>query len=320
VKSSVSKVIVTAGLAILICCVSTELVVCQVALKKKIDSLFMIASSAELIVRDQVEPAKDSIAALGVDAVPLLVDKLTTKSNRERWTVIQILKKIGSPAVPFLVRSLKNPDGLVVQRVCWALGDIGDSAAVDPLIETSGHSRWKVREEALGALGDIGSRDASEAVISAFTDTVGEVRKAAVVAAGKIRLDEVVRQLVHMLGDDFYGARLPAAEALLLLDTPAVVTAVSDSMFSRSRTVGDLGCWVLGEIASDAAIEVLINQTRSPEASRRAHAAVALVRADPLDNCGFRKGIIERESDRLVLLKINSAVYSARNVAGQSER
>ncbi|MCK4460786.1 MAG: HEAT repeat domain-containing protein, partial [candidate division Zixibacteria bacterium] len=102
---------------------------------KKFDSLFIIASSGGVQFREMVEPAKDSIAAMGEDVVPWLIDKFTTKSARDRWTIIHVLKRIGSPAVPYLVRALKRSDGLVVQRVCWALGDIADSAAVDPLVE-----------------------------------------------------------------------------------------------------------------------------------------------------------------------------------------
>ena len=181
-----SNVISVIGLTALIVLLSATPVSSQSALKRKIDSFFKVASSAELKVRDQVEPAKDSIAAIGADAVPILVDKLDTKSARERMVVIQILKRIGSPAVPHLVRSLKNPDGLIVQRVCWALGDIGDSSAVDPLIEVTAHRRWQVRDEDFGALGDIGVMRSYDAVLVGFDDPIGQVRKAAVVAVGKI--------------------------------------------------------------------------------------------------------------------------------------
>lgn len=283
----------------------------QQALKKKIDSLFVIASSAELISRDQVEPAKDSIAALGADAVPILVDKLTTKSARERLTVIHILERIGSPAVPHLVRSLKLADGLVVQRVCWALGDIGDSAAVEPLMEVSNHARWQVRDQALGALGDIGDSRAGEVVLAGMSDEVGQVRKAAVVAAGKMGYNEAIPMLVHMLGDQFYGARLTAVEALLALDTQAVISAITDSLNSPTKTVGHLACQVLGRIGSDHAFDLLFAQAHSPDSERRAHAAVALAYADPADNCGFRDSIMIRETDPYVLMKIESAVYSA---------
>lgn len=292
----------------------------QVALKRKIDSLFVIASSAELIVRDQVEPAKDSIAAIGVDAVPILVDKLTTRDARDRLTVIQILKKIGSPAVPYLIRSLKNPNGLVVERVCWTLGDIADSSAVDALMEVTSHQRWQVRDEALGALGDIASSRASGVIRRGFADPVGQVRKSAVVAAAKAGLNGAVTELVGMLGDSFYGARLSAVEALLQLDTNTVIRTVADSIDSDNQLIGDLGCHVLGRLGGDRAIEILIPQTRSDSYRRRAHAAVAVIEADPLDNCGYQQAILDRETDSLVLLRITSAVLSAENARKEADK
>lgn len=307
------KVMVLCGCAVLACGVLAEPGQAQQALKRKIDSLFVIASSAEVHSRHLVEPAKDSIAAMGTDAVPILVDKLTTRSNRERWTVIQILKKIGSPAVPYLVRSLKNPDGLIVQRVCWALGDIGDAEATMPLTEVTTHPRWQVREQSLGALGDIGDVMGADAVLFGLKDDVGVVRKAAVVSIGKLAINGAAAQLVHRLGDDFYGARLSAAEALLKLDTSRVVQTVADSLGSANTLVGDLGCWVLGQMGTDEALLYLLAQTKSPDPGRRAHASVAIAKADPLDNCGFRDMIISNESDPDVLLKINSVIYSAQN-------
>ncbi|MEW6411830.1 MAG: HEAT repeat domain-containing protein [Candidatus Zixiibacteriota bacterium] len=280
----------------------------QQGLKKKVDELFVKASSGEVMFRDMVEPAKDSIAAMGADAVPFLVEKFTTKSARERTTIIEILKKIGSPAVPYLIRSLKNPDYLIVQRVCAALGDIRDSSAVEPLMQVTSHKEWQVREQALGALGNIASSGAADPIVFSLEDSIGLVRKAAVVAAGKTGLSEAIRPLVHMLGDDFYGARLSAADALLRLDTTLVVEVLADSMISPNSFVGNLGCYVLGQIGSDDAIEVLMRQTRSEDPSRRAHAAVAIIKADPDDNCGYRGRILENETDRLTLLKIKSAI------------
>ncbi|UCD63889.1 MAG: HEAT repeat domain-containing protein [Candidatus Zixiibacteriota bacterium] len=287
--------------------------VAQRALERKVDSLFVIASSAELKSRDQVEPAKDSIAALGVDVVPVLVGKFTTKSARERMTIIQIFKRIGSPAVPYLVRSLNLADGLVVQRVCWALGDIGDTAAVLPLKQVSTHPRWQVRDECLGALGDIGDPRAADAVLAGFSDEAGQVRKAAVVAAGKVGLARAIPGLVAMLADDFYGARLSAVEALLQLDTAVVVATLGDSLHSRRKLVGNLACHVLGRIATDHAIELLYAEAHATDPGRRAHALVALVAADPHDNCGFRDSLMAGETDSAVIRKVQSAVYTARN-------
>ncbi len=282
-------------------------------LEQRIDSLFVIASSGEVRFRDQNEPAMDSIAALGAPAVPYLIDRFTTRSARERWTVIWILQRIGSPAVPDLVQALRRSDGLVVQRVCWALGDIKDTMAVEPLIQVCSHPRWQVREQAIGALGKIADIRGGSAAINGLADSIGQVRKAAAVTCGKLKLHQSIRKLAHVLGDDFYGARLSAAASLLKLDTNAVVATLADSVRSANRLVGNIACDVLGENGTDDAMLILLGETGSDNPDRRAHAAVALVKADPHDNCGFRKQVIDRETDRLVLLKIQSAIDAVGN-------
>ncbi len=145
-------------------------------LQKRIDSIFVIASSGELKYRDKVDPAIESLAKLGAKAVPALIDKFTTKSARERLTIIKILKKIGSPALPDLIDALSRPEWLVVKRVCWTLGDISDSASVLPLTGVASHDNWQVREYSIRALGKIGDLQAVAAVIKSFNDPVGQVR------------------------------------------------------------------------------------------------------------------------------------------------
>ena len=279
-------------------------------LRHKVDSLFVIASSGEVKYQDLAAGAKDAIAAIGADAVPILVDKFVTKSARERLTVIQILTKIGEPAVPFLITSLDRPEPIVVKRVAWALGDIGgDAAAAAPeLARTAKDPNWWVREQSLRALGLIDAAEQTPDVIQAFTDSIGQVRKAAVVAAGQLVADQAVEKIVHMLGDGFYGARLEAVEALTKLDTALVVKAATDSTASGNELVSTLSYRVLGLIGNGSAIDVLYLHTSSPDPRRRAAAAIALVGADPLDNCNFQDAFMKSETDPMVRVEVQSAI------------
>ncbi len=277
-------------------------------LEEKLDSLFIIASSGEVRYRDMNEPAMDSIAAYGVEAVPFLIEKFKTKSARERWTVIWTLERIGSPAVPDLVAALKRPDDLIVQRVCWALGDIGDTAAVVPLIAVSDKESWQVRDQAITALGKIGDERGSETVSAALADTIGQVRKSAAVACRKLQVPLIEAELVHMLGDDFYGARLEAFEALLPMDTAQTIDVLRDSLFSPNPYVGYLGCDLLGRLAGDTAIMLLFQMVGSPDLEMQAHAGVALVVADPRNVSNIQERLLNEVTDRLVRLKIESAI------------
>ncbi|HOP06172.1 MAG TPA: HEAT repeat domain-containing protein [candidate division Zixibacteria bacterium] len=281
--------------------------------KRKFDSLFVLAGSGSVLHQDLVEPAKDSIAAMGEEVVPLLIDKFLVKSARERWAVIHIFQRIGSPAVPYLVRALKRPDDLIVQRVCGALGDIKDSTAVEPLMEVCSSKCWQVRDQAVGALGKIGSVSASNVIIAALDDEIGQVRKSAAVGCGKMDLEQAAAKLVHVLGDDFYGARWSAVHSLLRMDTVMVTQVLADSLKSETPFVGDLGCYILGQFGHEKALDLLYLQTKSEQPNRRAHAAVALLTADPEDHCSYQHLMFERETDRLVLLKMRSALAAAKN-------
>jgi HEAT repeat protein len=282
-------------------------------LQKKLDSLFVIASSGELKYRDKVEPAIESIAKLGVLVVPPLIDKFTTNSARERLTIINIFKKIGSPAVPDLVDALSRPNWLVVKRVCWALGDIGDTTAVMPLLNSAGHENWQVREYCLGALGKIGDLRAVDAVINSFSDSVGQVRKAAVFSAGKLKSAETISQLIQALDDPYYGARLSAVEALQLMDTARLLPALKEELASATGLKAKLGMKVLSRIGNDEAMYILSMQLESKDRRKVVDAAIAIVSADPQNICGYHESIYEKVTDRLALIKIESARAASGN-------
>lgn len=310
-KRSLNVIACKAATAAIVCMSIFDTVYAQFDLQQKIDSLFIIASSGEVRHRDQNEPAMDSIAVLGAPAVPYLINKFTTRSARERWTIIWTLQRIGSPAVPDLVIALKGSNALVVKRVAWALGDIKDSSATVPLMEVANHPGWNVREQVVGALGKIGDGRADNVPLAAARDTIGQVRKAAAVACGRLGIQKSIPLLVHLMDDDFYGARMAAAHALLSLDTELVITTIVDSMVSVNRRVGHMGCRVLGELATPEAQTFLIEQAQSVDPLRRAHAALALIRTDPEDNCGILDMFLAKETDRFTLLKIQSAHENA---------
>jgi HEAT repeat protein len=286
----------------------------QSGIDRKVDSLFMIASSGSVKYKDMVQPAIDSAAAIGGPAVPRLLSKLDTKSPRERVALSQILKKIGSPAVPALLVSIKLDNGLAVERAATSLGEIGDTSAVDGLLGIVGHSRWQVRDQAIGSLGRLKSHRADAAVMAAMADSIGLVRKSAAVACGQMGINQSIPELVHLLGDSFYGARMPASLALLSLDTGRVVQAIADSVNSENRVLGNLGCWVLGKLATPPALKLLAAQMTDPDPERRAHAACALVAADPQGKCLDRQFYLLTETDRLARLKVESAIEAAKNV------
>lgn len=282
-------------------------------LEKRIDSIFVIASSAELKYREMVEPAKDSIAAIGVEAVPRLVELYKSNTSRERRSVENILKKIGRDAVPYLRKSLLLDDFRQVSRICYVLGEIKDSSAVAELIDIISHERWQVRSSCAGALGKIGDKLADETITALLSDSVETVRKSAAVAAGRLLVDTAIEKLVHMLGDDFYGPRMCAAEALVVIGKKSIKPIV-DSLDSENSMVGDLGCSTLGNIGGDLAAIGAARQLKSESAARRVLAVKAILQSNSSLVCGLVEQLKETETDPVVLFYIDKTLekYASR--------
>jgi len=309
-----NKIIISTFLIILIFCQVVSAVDEAVTpLEKRIDSIFVIASSAELKYRDMVEPAKDSIAAIGADAVPRLVELFKSHTAREKRSVENILKKIGREAVPVLRKSLLLDDYRQVSRVCYTLGDIKDSSAVADLINISSHERWQVRSSCAGALGKIGDKSADATITLMLTDSVETVRKSAAVAVGKLIVETAIEKLVHMLGDNFYGPRMCAGEALVKIGHKSIKPII-DSLNSENSMVGDLGCTILGNIGGNLAAIGVGAQLKAESPARRVLAVKAIWQSNSSLACGLVELLKETESDPVALFYIEKTLekYASR--------
>ncbi len=290
----------------LLLCISGS-VLAQTDINRKVDSLFIIASSGEIKYRDMVAPAIDSLAAMGKQAVPRLIELYGTQVARERHTLNTIFEKIGHDAVPYLIKALDTNDKELLSRLCYTLGNIKDSMAVDAMMSKVKDDDWGVRSNAVAALGQIGSMRAANDIIAALGDSVGTVRKSAAVAAGRIGIRDAAPQLVHMLGDEHYGPRMVAADALLKMPDTAVFV-ISDSINSSNDLVGNLGITVLGKIGGEAAAYRVGLELQSPSPIRRALAAEALYDANSSLACGFLENLKSTETDSTVIFFMNRAL------------
>lgn len=185
---------------------------------ERIDSMFIIASSLDIKYRDQVEPARDSIAALGVEAVPHLIEMLGTPHGRERAALEEIFKKIGYPAVPLLNEALLTTDSLRLSRVGTILYYHPDTSSVENLLKVADNDFYSARYQIIRALGKIGDLRAVPAVRLAMKDTIELVRTIAAVSAGRLKDASLLPDLLAAFDDDYYGTRMSVHEALMQTD------------------------------------------------------------------------------------------------------
>ena len=111
-----------------------------------------------------------------------------------------------------LVEMLDDPDHLVVEAACWAMGERGDHNGVLALAATStGHEDPLCREAAVAALGAIGDGDGLAAILAATTDKPA-IRRRAVLALAAFDGPEVDAALRRALEDRDWQVRQAAED------------------------------------------------------------------------------------------------------------
>ena len=122
-----------------------------------------------------------------------LIKDLSHKKPLRRVDAMNRLVEIGEPAIPHLIKALRNENEPARRVAAWALGEIGDVDAVPHLIKALKGKNWNVRQDAAVALGKIGHLDAVRPLIKTLEDKNEYVREDAAWALGKIgkKLKEV---------------------------------------------------------------------------------------------------------------------------------
>jgi HEAT repeat protein len=103
-----------------------------------------------------------------------------------------------------LIEALKDEDSYVRASVARALGEIGDSRAVDALIEALKDEDSDVRENSIDALVKIAKKDLGvvDKLIKALRDEDSDVRASVAWALGEIRDARAVEALIEALKDE----------------------------------------------------------------------------------------------------------------------
>lgn len=213
-----------------------------------------------------------AITALGdipsSQSAALLVPVLDDPDTRIRDTAIDVLKKIGEPAGEPLVTTLQEGDIKVRILAAMILGDIRDTRAVEPLMNTlSFHSgdfpldAPRLRFESASALKKIRDPRAVEPLIRALKDDIPAVRESARTALEEIGT-EAVEQLNRALLDPDPGIRVNIAKILGEFKDPRAVepliqALLVDAAEDKSWLFRVEAAKALGQIKDPRAIEPL---------------------------------------------------------------
>lgn len=278
-------------------------------LKEKADSLFIKACGGLEKYRDLAEPSKKALIEMGGEAVPYLLDKLDTQDAREMWTVIEILGKIGEPAVMPLIDSLKSDNKDVVKLSSRILGDIKDKRAVPPLIGLLDKEDFSTRGYACEALGKIQDTTAFTSVSLCLKDSVELVRKNAAVALGRLKDKRAIPYLIQGLSDPHFSVRMTSELALVEMGKPSVKPLVKLLNTVKTDTIAvHLAIESLGKLKNRRTASILVKKLKSKDWATRAFTVEALAEISDRKEIVAIKKLRKKETHPFVLKKIEEVL------------
>jgi HEAT repeat protein len=173
----------------------------------------------------------ESILALGElkdsRAIPLLMKCLRNSNNDIRTDAARAFGKIGKPAIKPLLAAFKDEDNEVYYAVVEAFAKMG-AIALPPLLATLKSEDPRQRSGAIRALGELGDSRAVGPLIDEFEDTVEAVRIDAADALSRIGRP-AVPLLVQLLHSKELSLRKLAIRGLSRIKDPGLVEPLIDA-------------------------------------------------------------------------------------------
>ena len=119
--------------------------------------------------------------------------------HSDAWDV---LKWLGPRVVPYLLSRLPQYEPQIQYGVITALGLIGDSQALEPLLELLNHADNQIRWCAVKALGRLNDTRVLAPLIAALTDECRIMRLMTIDALADLRDRRAVEPLLHRLSEE----------------------------------------------------------------------------------------------------------------------
>ncbi|MDZ4745158.1 MAG: HEAT repeat domain-containing protein [bacterium] len=183
------------------------------------EMLFIQASAAPLRFQNNVQPARDKLAAMGTGAMPEIEEHLTTQMPRERLTLEDIIPRIHKTSpevVELLIReSLLSNDNAEVALAATLAGKIKARSAVPSLVYLATDTLWRLRRLAAFTLGEIGDSSNVPLLQTLIRDPHPYVRARAAYALGLVGGNDGFRLVREALVDDEAIVRNSAVEGLV---------------------------------------------------------------------------------------------------------
>lgn len=206
------------------------------------------------------------------------ISKLDRKDSKVVADAARELRKMkAQEAVPALIPLLSHEDANVRNEAAYALMEIGDPAAVKPLIDAIDlQSRAKGMERAntriAEALGSLGDKQAVPALLKMTSSRDDLVRLAAVASLGKLRDDKAVSTLLRFVDEEHTPPLITkrAIEALGHIQAAEAIPALLRAMVLERKGVSfyleaSYALFQLGDLAVQPLIDLASGKNKEYE-------------------------------------------------------
>jgi HEAT repeat protein len=186
--------------------------------------------------------------------------------------------RLGNISIQPLLSLIHDPHWQRQQgRIIWTLGQIGDPAAIPPLLKALHTGPTDIRRAAVEALGEIGTRQVVMPLLSALKDDMQEVQWAADQALQRLELEEVVEELASGLSDSDPAVRLAVVRLLGRLPNSRASTWMNQAIFDDDLQVR---LQVVALVARTGDTAILAEALKDSDPSMRSAAIRALNQLD----------------------------------------
>ncbi|MCK6580029.1 MAG: HEAT repeat domain-containing protein [Anaerolineae bacterium] len=246
---------------------------------------------AALIVRTMHLPVRRS-----------LVRALDQRTPLNSLAIAARIRKIGEAALPTLLVLLRHPHWYARRSAAWALGELGDRAAMPDLIEALGDHRSEVGAEAAEAIGLIGDAQGLEALYMLARLQTGLGRrsrlgKAAV--SGLVHLgDAALPYLVKLMGvESSPEARRLVGYFWREIDSEDALPTLLELSYHEDLEVRAAALEALGAFTEDMrAVKRLIEALKEMDFLKRLKRRISDIAAEKLEESGVNSA--ERAAQR----------------------
>ena len=155
---------------------------------------------------------------LGVHVVDAVIRRVIAVENQSAMKTLTVaLVRIGPPAVPSLIRLLKDNRWQVVRTAVVILGEMGSRDSVSDLTHAAYHIENRVRMEAIRSLARIGGREATTLLIDFLNDKNLAVKRQTITWLGITRNEKALQPLLQLvMKQDVMGKTLTLKKEALI--------------------------------------------------------------------------------------------------------